>query len=145
MAGIVLDLKARTVGGGVSPGVETALIVPSDVPLVISVGIYPARIDQVHTGQEATVRFPNFSSGTTPEVEWRIKTVSAGTMADPETGQLRFVAELALADGALGDVTLQPGMPVEAFIGTDTRTPLPFLLKPLRDYWSHAMREERSG
>ena len=66
-------------------------------------------------------------------------------MADLETGQHRFVVELALADGALdalGDVTLQPGMPVEVFIQTDTRSPLSSLLKPLKDYWTRAMREE---
>ena len=145
MAGTVLDLKAHTVGGVVIPGAEIALIVPSDVPTVISVWIDPARMDQVHTGQKATVRFPNFSSSITPEIEGWVTTVSAGAMADPETGQHRFVAELALADGALdalGDVTLQPGMPVEAFIQTDTRSPLSYLLKPLRDYWTHAMREE---
>jgi HlyD family secretion protein len=52
---------------------------------------------------------------------------------------------MALADGsqdALGEVVLQPGMPVEAFIRTDARTPASFLFKPLADYWAYAMREE---
>lgn len=38
-------------------------------------------------------------------------------------------------------LTLIPGMPVEAFIQTDERTPLAYLLKPFTDYFSRALRE----
>ncbi len=38
-------------------------------------------------------------------------------------------------------LTLIPGMPVEAFIRTDDRTPLAYLVKPLTDYFNKAFRE----
>jgi multidrug efflux pump subunit AcrA (membrane-fusion protein) len=37
--------------------------------------------------------------------------------------------------------TLIPGMPVEAFIRTGDRTTLDYLVKPLADYFSTALRE----
>ncbi len=41
----------------------------------------------------------------------------------------------------LKGLTLVPGMPVEAFIRTDTRSPLAYLIKPFTDYFSRAFRE----
>ena len=34
-----------------------------------------------------------------------------------------------------------PGMPVEAFIQTEARSPLGYLLKPFMDYFNRAFRE----
>ncbi len=145
MAGTVLGLQIHTIGGVVPSGAEIASIVPMDVPLIFTVEIDPTQIDQIYTGQEAMIRFPNFNATLTPEVEGRVTTVSADAVRDPANDRRFFVAELALVEGAdvaLGDNVLQPGMPVEAFISTDPRTPASFLLKPLADYWVYAMREE---
>lgn len=148
MAGTVIGLTANTIGGVIAAGEEVAAIVPTDAPLLLAVEIDPAAIDQVHPGQAATLRFPNFTSTTTPELEGRVRTVSADAHSDPATGRRYFLAELDLADtahtdmGALDPGVLRPGMPVEAFIRTDPRTPASFLLKPLADYWAYAMREE---
>ncbi|HEX9857029.1 MAG TPA: HlyD family type I secretion periplasmic adaptor subunit, partial [Paracoccaceae bacterium] len=53
-------------------------------------------------------------------------------------------AEIVLDPGEmekLEGLTLIPGMPVEAFIRTDARTPLAYLVKPFTDYFSRAFRE----
>lgn len=145
MTGTVLGLQVHTVGGVVPAGAEIASIIPADVPLILSVEIDPGQIDRVHAGQDAMIRFPNFNARTTPEVEGRVATVSADAVTDPATGRRFFIAEVEFARGAqaaLGEVVLQPGMPVEAFIRTDARTPASFLLKPMADYWAYAMREE---
>ena len=36
---------------------------------------------------------------------------------------------------------LLPGMPVEAYLRTDDRSPLAYLLKPVTDYFNRAFRE----
>ena len=140
-----LGLQVHTIGGVIPAGAEIATIVPTDMPLILTVEIDPRQIDRVHAGQDARIRFPNFNARTTPEVEGHVTAVSADSVTDPATGRRYFVAEMGLADGAqnaLGDVILQPGMPVEAFIRTDARTPASFLLKPLADYWAYTMLEE---
>ena len=49
---------------------------------------------------------------------------------------------LPAADVArLKDIRLVPGMPVEAFIQTHERSPLQYLLKPLRDQIARTFRE----
>ncbi|WP_018634189.1 HlyD family type I secretion periplasmic adaptor subunit [Neomegalonema perideroedes] len=147
MAGAVLDLRVHTVGGVIGAGAEAASIVPADAALILVAEISPADIDRVYAGQAATIRFPNFTARTTPEIEGTVKTVSADAMTNPATGARYFTVELTLsaegrrfleADGR----ELVPGMPVEAYIRTGGRTPASFLLKPVEDYLSHALREE---
>jgi HlyD family secretion protein len=41
----------------------------------------------------------------------------------------------------LSDLKLVPGMPVEVFIQTQDRTPLQYLLKPLREQIARTFRE----
>lgn len=145
MAGAVLGLQAHTVGGVIPAGGEVASIIPSGTPLVLTVDVDPRQIDRVHAGQSAKLRFPNFDARSTPEVDGSVIFVSADAMAEPNTGRRFFRAEVALAPGArsaLGNRELVPGMPVEAFIQTDARSPASFLIKPLEDYWAYAMREE---
>lgn len=145
MAGAVLGLQAHTVGGVIPAGAEVASIVPSATPLVLLADIDPRQIDRVRAGQTAKIRFPNFDARTTPEVDARVTIVSADAISDPGSNRHFYRAELALtreALTALGARQLVPGMPIEAFIRTDARSPASFLIKPLADYWAYAMREE---
>jgi len=90
------------------------------------------------------LRFPSFDARMTPELEGYVTRVSADTFIDEATGAAFYEVEIMLADGELrqlGDVTLLPGMPVEAFIRTQDRTPLAYLVQPLSDYFSRAFRE----
>ncbi len=71
--------------------------------------------------------------------------VSADAETDEVTGLPYYQAILtpdAEALAALPDVTLLPGMPVEAFLKTDDRTPLSYLTQPLTVYFQRAFREE---
>lgn len=143
--GAVLDLSVHTVGGVISPATSVAWIVPTDAPLMISIFVDPTQIDRIHLGQTAVVRFPNFNSRTTPELESVVTAISADAITDPKSGRRYYSAELALSSDhfpAPDGSRLQPGMPVEAFIRTDARTPASFLTKPIEDYWTYAFREE---
>lgn len=145
MDGRVLGLQIHTVGGVIPAGAEVASIVPTDVPLVLTVEVDPRQIDRVHIGQDARIRFPNFNARTTPEVDGRVIMVSADAIDEPQTGRQYFLAELSFPEDAettLGGEPIIPGMPIEAFIRTDARTPASFLLKPFADYWAYALREE---
>ena len=42
---------------------------------------------------------------------------------------------------SIGDLQLVPGMPAEVYIRTQDRTPLDYLLKPLREQIVHTFRE----
>lgn len=119
-------------------------IVPHDRPLTITGQISPINIDEVHLGQDVTLRFATFDARSTPEVFGRVTGISGDVFTDDSNGQTFYRIEMALNDGEaarLGDVVLVPGMPVDAFIQTAKRTPLAYLIKPLADYFNRAFRE----
>ncbi|PIE15054.1 MAG: RTX toxin [Rhodobacterales bacterium] len=120
-------------------------LIPQDRPLVISAKVHINNIDQVFVGQDVTLRFPVFDSRNTPELKGRVVKMSADAFTDERTQARFYRSEIVMLDGELAklppNATLIPGMPVQAFIRTNDRTPLAYLLKPLTDYFSKAFRE----
>jgi len=142
-SGRVHQLAVHTVGGVIGAGEVLMLTVPVTDELTVEAKIAPQDIDQVSVGQPAVLRFSAFNQRTTPEVRGEVTRVSADLTLDERTGISYYTARISLtADEArrLGNVSLAPGMPVEAFIQTGERTVLSYLTKPLAD---HAMRTFR--
>ena len=144
VAGVVYALAVSGPRAVVQAAEPVLYLVPQDRPLVISTRIAPTNVDEVFVGQDVTLRFPAFDMRTTPELYGRVRQVSADAFVDEATGVSFYEAEIILNEGEmarLGDETLLPGMPVEAFIRTEDRTPLAYLLRPLADYFNRAFRE----
>ncbi|MCF8516929.1 MAG: HlyD family type I secretion periplasmic adaptor subunit [Rhodobacteraceae bacterium] len=142
-SGTVLGLQVTTPRAVLRPADPVAFIIPQDRPLIITVQISPLHVDEVQVGQSVKLMFPAFSSRTTPELDGVLALVSADALSDQRTGATYYRAEISLSTSEaerLGH-TLLPGMPVEAFIQTEPRTPLTYLVKPFTDYFTHAFRE----
>ncbi|MFN3723731.1 MAG: HlyD family type I secretion periplasmic adaptor subunit [Paracoccaceae bacterium] len=143
VSGTVLGLQVTTPRAVLRPADPVAHIVPQDRPLVIAAQIAPIHIDEVFVGQPVKLMFPAFSARTTPELNGHVTIVSADSLTDPVTNVPFYRAEISMAPEEaerLGQ-TLLPGMPVDAFIQTEARTPLAYLIKPFTDYFTHAFRE----
>jgi HlyD family secretion protein len=143
VAGTVLGLQVTTPRAVLRPADPVAYIIPQDRPLVIAAQVSPLNIDEVYVGQPVKLLFPAFSARTTPELIGHVAIVSADSLTDPVTNVPYYRAEIALSAeqaGRLGQ-TLLPGMPVDAFIQTQARTPLAYLIKPFTDYFTRAFRE----
>ncbi|MFV0491650.1 MAG: HlyD family type I secretion periplasmic adaptor subunit [Pseudorhodobacter sp.] len=144
VSGIVLGLQVTTPRAVLRAAEPALYLIPQDRPLVINVQVPPVHIDQVRVGQNARLIFSAFSSRTTPEVMAQVAVVSADAFKDEATGASFYRVEIVPEPGEmdkLQDLTLIPGMPVEAFITTDEHTPMAYLLKPFTDYFNRAFRE----
>jgi HlyD family secretion protein len=144
VSGIVLGMQVTTPRSVIRPADPVLYLIPQDRPLVIAAQVSPIHVDEVRVGQPVKLLFPAFSSRTTPELKGHITLVSADALTDQRTQATFFRAEIQLDPGEaekLGEVTLLPGMPVEAFIQTDMRSPMAYLLKPFKDYFTRAFRE----
>jgi HlyD family secretion protein len=143
-AGVVHELAVFTAGGVIGTGDTLMLIIPQAEPLIAEVRIQPQDIDQIGVGQGARLRFAAFNQNTTPDYEGTLRHVGADLTSDPHTGALFYTARIELDhDEALGaaELKLVPGMPVDAFIETDERTVISYLLKPLTDQIVRAFRD----
>jgi HlyD family secretion protein len=139
------------VGGVISNGELIMQIVPRADELVVEAKVAPNDIDQITTGATAIVKVMAGNQRTTPEILGVITRVSADLAHDPQQQQnaaqpapAYYTVRITLPAeevARLKDIRLVPGMPVEAFIQTHERTPLQYLLKPLRDQVARTFRE----
>lgn len=148
VSGTVVGLQIFTVGGVISAGETLAEVVPLDGKLVVEVQVPPKSIDKVKTGAKADLRFSAFNITTTPVVEGRVMTVGVDRLKskpgegskegeDYYLGQVETTAE---GTKKLGDLKIQPGMPVDVIVKTGERTFMSYLLKPLTDRFALAFK-----
>jgi HlyD family type I secretion membrane fusion protein len=139
--GTVMGLRTHTTGGVIASGAPIMEIVPTGEPLVVEVQVQLQDVDRIWAGMPAEVRFSAFSTRATPIFEARVIRVSPDRVNDPTRQRSYYVAEVALDRHLTGDLTLQPGMPAEVFLLAGTRTPLDYLLKPVREQMKRGMTE----
>jgi HlyD family secretion protein len=142
--GFVHQLAVHTVGGVINAGEPVRLIVPQADTMVVEARIAPQDIDQVHPGQQVTLRFSAFSQRTTPEIYGTLSRVSADLTRETQTNVSYYTIRITIPEEELKKLegkALLPGMPVEAFIQTGSRTALSYLVKPFEDQVARAFRE----
>ncbi|NNE87104.1 MAG: HlyD family type I secretion periplasmic adaptor subunit [Silicimonas sp.] len=144
VAGIVYGSTVFAQKAVIQPAEPLMYVIPQDQPLIINARVEAIHIDQIFVGQPATLRFTAFNQRLTPEVSGHVMAISADVFQDEFTGLNYYRVELAPKTAELPkleDQGLLPGMPVEAYLRTEDRTPLSYLTKPLTDYFGRALRE----
>ncbi|MCA0433929.1 MAG: HlyD family type I secretion periplasmic adaptor subunit [Proteobacteria bacterium] len=144
ITGTVYQLMVHTEGGVIGSGDTLMLIVPEGDDLVLQAQVLPKDIDEVAPGQHALVRFPSFNARVTPEVNAEVTQVAADVSQRDAQSPPFYSVRITIPAKELERLKehkLKPGMQAEAFIQTSARSPLSYLVKPLLDQLSHAMRE----
>jgi HlyD family secretion protein len=143
--GMVHQLDVHTVGGVVTAGQQIMLIVPAADKLIIEAKVQPQDIDQLSVGQPATMRFSAFNTRTTPELNGFVSVVSGDVTQDQRTGATFYTIRIAVPPDELArldGLKLVPGMPVEVFVQTASRTIMSFVVRPFHDQIAKAFREK---
>ncbi len=144
VSGTVFGSRVFAIGSVIRPADPAMFIVPRSQPLQITVRIDPADVDEVFAGQPVALMFTTFNRRTTPEIGGNVLRISPDAVTDQTTGA-RYYEAVVTPDAeqiaAVPGLTLLPGMPVEAFLRTEQRTPLDYLTQPLTVYFSRAFRE----
>lgn len=141
--GVILGLKVTTAGAVIAPGQILAEIVPGNAPLVVEARVQPRDIERVRSGADASLRVLAFNRVEVGLVEASVTQVSADRI-DEQRGGAAYLVRLTPKAGAVqaaGGASLSPGMPVEAFISTGSRTAIAYLLEPVLDALDRSMRE----
>jgi HlyD family secretion protein/epimerase transport system membrane fusion protein len=143
--GTVVELRFRTPGGVIRPGEPLLDIVPQNEELLVDARISPRDIDSVRAGLGARIVLPAFAQRHMPQIEGRVRQVSADAMVDPQSGQRYFAIRVEVDRARLAalepEIRLTPGMPAEVYVVTGERTVLDYLLSPFYDSLRRAFRE----
>jgi membrane fusion protein, type I secretion system len=147
-SGVVHSLSVHTIGGVIGNGETIMSIVPRGDDLIVEAKVAPSDVDQIEPGAATLVRINAGNRRTMPDLNGVLVHVSADLTRDPPSaagpGQAYYLVRVALPKAEverLEDFRLLPGMPAEVFVQTHTRTPLQYLLKPLREQIARTFRE----
>lgn len=142
--GVVHELAIHTVGGVVQQAETLMLVVPGDDKLIGEVKVKPSDIDQIYNGQKTEVHFSAFDRGTTPSLNGNVIGMSPDLIEDKRSGAGFYTIKVGISKEELArlpqSLHLVAGMPLEAFVRTDDRTILSYLVKPLMDQLNRSFR-----
>jgi HlyD family secretion protein/epimerase transport system membrane fusion protein len=145
VSGTIVNLKFKTEGGVIQPGVPILDIVPAEEKLLIDARISPMEIDVVHSGLKAQVQLTAISTRSAPRVGGVVKSVSADRLFDDVSKQPYYLARVEIDRGELRavapDAELVPGMPADVLIVTGERTMANYLLRPFLEAIWRTLRE----
>lgn len=153
VAGTIINLRFKTVGGVVRPGEALVDIIPSNDILIIDAKLSPNDIDVVHEGQSAEVYLTPYVSRHTPRLKGKVTYVGAdiahdaapapGTPASaaPPYYELKIKVDAKELHNAVG-LEMYPGMPAEVYVMTGSRSFAQYLLDPVRKSFRKAFVED---
>lgn len=144
--GMIQDVRVHTKTGVIRPAEPLMEIVPLDEEFIVNARIRPVDVDTVMVGGAAEVRFPSFSSRTTPVIFGTVDVVSPDII-QPENPQIEpyYTARITVSEKEIPDSLrgrLQAGMPAEIIVSSGERTMVQYLVKPLTDAFKRGMLEE---
>lgn len=144
VSGTVQQLAVHTVGGVVTPAQPLLAVVPSEEALEVEATVLNKDIGFVRPGQRATVKIESFPYTRYGYLEGTVESVSHDAAQDEKLG-LVFPARVRLAKAELMvdgvKVALTPGMALSVEIKTGKRRVIDYLLSPLKQHGSEALRE----
>ena len=105
-----------------------------------------ALLFESHKGaaENAGLRFTTFRKRSTPIIAGRVTAISADATLDEKTQAAYYFVDVQLIEKEmerLGNVELISGMPVEAFLQTEARTPASYVVRPISDFFARAFRD----
>ena len=145
--GIVMGMNVFTRGGVVQPGFRMMDVVPANDALVVEGRLPVNLVDKVHVGLKTELMFSAFNANTTPHIPGVVTDVSADRLVDEHNGTPYYSVLVKVSPEGLKMVEskkldIRPGMPVELFVKTGSRSMMSYLLKPVFDRAKTSLSEE---
>ena len=139
--GTVQRLLINTIGGVITPGSQVVELIPQNDTLIVEAKVSPKDIAFIRKGQPAILKFSAYDFSIYGGMSAEVQHISADAITNDkdETYYLiRLETKKSVADESW---TILPGMVVQVDILTGKKTVLNFILSPLFNVTSSALRE----
>jgi HlyD family type I secretion membrane fusion protein len=133
-----------TIGGVIRPGEPLLEIIPDDEGMVINAMVSPTDIDVLDVAMEAEIRFSAFHGETLPLILGKIESISRDRLVDEHSKQPYFLARIVIDKNNVPTMVkdkIRAGMSAEVIVPTGERTVISYLVRPLRNRATSALRE----
>ena len=149
MRGVVNALAVTTIGGVVRPGEEILQIIPLDEALFIEARVKPEDIANIRPGQAVTIKLSAYDYTIYGTLKGEVVVISADTFKTRQISgseakphyRVRITLNQDDLSQTQSQISIRPGMQVQAELHTGSKTILSYLLKPL--YKSREALRER--
>ena len=146
--GIVTGLKYHTIGGVITPGAAIMDIVPQNERLVVDAQINPSDIDAVSVGMPTKIVLTSYKSREAPHLNGKLVNVSADVITQQQGAQTltyynaRVEVNSDEFEQLAQSIKLYPGMQVEVFILTGSRSFMSYMFAPITNSLHKAFKED---
>lgn len=143
-AGTVTDFRYFTHGSSIVAGQPVMDLVPDTQHMLVEGTVAPYEVEHLAVGQHVNVRLTAYKARRVPVITGRLTYVGADRQMDANNSPV-FVVRAEIDAGALRDkpgVVLLPGMPADILIVNGARSVLDYIVSPITDGISHALKEE---
>jgi HlyD family type I secretion membrane fusion protein len=140
--GTVVNLTRLGIGAVLGAKETVAELVPLERGLILEGSLPTEQVAFLSPGMPARVRIQQLSKIGYDELMGVIETISADTISQGMLGTAVYIVQVDL--GQLPpdiEAVMRPGMPVEIYIQTGTRTPFQYLSEPITSFLNRAARE----
>ncbi|CCW31252.1 RTX toxin ABC transporter protein RtxD [Xenorhabdus nematophila F1] len=145
VTGTVQQLSVHTLGAVLQPAQNLMVIVPDEHVQLAEIQILNKDVGFVRPGQQVTVKVDAFPYTRYGTIEGKLLSISRDSATDERLG-LVFPAQISLKQNNImvdgKPVAITAGMSIVAEIKTDQRRVIDYLLSPIREYQSEALREK---
>lgn len=139
--GTVQRLLINTVGGVITPGSEVVELIPQDDKLIVEAKISPKDIAFIRKGQPAILKFSAYDFSIYGGMSAEVQHISADAITN-DKNETYYLIRLATQKNVTDESwTILPGMIVQVDILTGKKTVLNYILSPLFNVTSSALRE----
>lgn len=143
--GTVVMYGHPAVGGTITANEPILDIVPEDRALLAEVKVQPKDIKSLTVDLPVKVQLTAYDSRVVGSLDGKVTYVSADRVTDPVTRQDHYLVRIKLDHSdphKVHNLTIKPGMPVEARIVLSARTPLDYLIQPLSHAYTNSFTQE---
>jgi len=140
--GTVVNLLRLGPGAVLGAKETIAELVPTNRGLILEGSLSTDQVVFIQPGMPAKVRIAQLSKMGFDDFDGTLSTISADSVSQGMLGTSAYMVQVDI--GAVNpevEGLLRPGMPVEIFIQTGSRTPYQYLTEPITDFIQRAARE----
>lgn len=137
-AGIVMNLRVRTVGAVISAGQGILQIVPKGATYVVEAMVSPGDIEDVQVGSEAVLRFLAIDPKKSPTFDGTVLYVSPDVQYHEVNRAPYYMCRVSISPETVETIAAMgkeiiPGMPVQVTVKKASTTFFAWLWKPFTD------------
>jgi membrane fusion protein, epimerase transport system len=140
--GTIVNLTRLGAGSVLGAKETIAELVPTERGLILEGSLSPDQVAFITPGMKARIRISQLTKLGVDDFYGEVKTLSADSVTQGMMGTAAYLVQVDIGDLPQTTMSkLKPGMPVEIYVQTGTRTAFQYMSQPISNFLNRAAKE----